>query len=164
MEPRRDARAAIILENVELDGVQMLFRYLTQAVQTEQCHVPVHLSLKNVRCHPNSVYATDRSGIEERAADEHKPGSHSQGFQDVGSASYGTIHHDNRLSANGSDDCWKGVERRERAVELSSTMVRYDDPVDAKFGRFACVGFMQDSFDHEVTLPSRANALQMGPV
>src|ERR1019366_8040203 len=60
-------------------------------------------------------------------------------------------------------DSWQYPQRRHGAIELPSTVVRHDDSIGTRFARRYGVRLVENSLDHQPSVPATTDKLEMLP-
>ena len=113
---------------------------------------------------PHAGLARHRAGVVEGPPDEHELRAQRQRQQHVVAAAKAAVDHHRIVAAQRLDHARQHLHRRDRAVELATTVVRQDDAVGALLARLHGVALVEDALDHQLALPAPADQHEVLPV
>ena len=79
--------------------------------------------------------AGHREGVNLRTTDEHRIGTERKRDQDIAAAAYAAVEQDRGRCTNGGAYRGQAVETRRQAIERATTVVRDDNPGEARIDR-----------------------------
>ena len=82
--------------------------------------------------------------------DENRIRSERHRLQDIGATPYAAVNEDLNLRANGIDDFRQRSGRRDRGIQVATTMVRHDDRFGAGIDASRSIVASEDSFDDNI--------------
>ena len=111
-----------------------------------------------------AILAKRGNGIHKRAPDHHKIGTACQRLDDIQTGLNAAINDKRKLSANDRADCADALQRVRRGIQLTTTMVGDDKPVNAHPNRTLGILTVQNTFQQHLAGPGGTNVLKIVPV
>lgn len=98
---------------------------------SSKCHAQLDLIAEQFQTKLDTFLALVGQSPKHWPANPHKVSTKCQRFEDICAVSDAAIYMDWNLATHGFDNLWQGIDSCQSTVQLTSTMVRYNDTVHA---------------------------------